>query len=209
MKQHLNSISVNNIEIKYLIKRKDIKNIYFRFKKDKILYVTCNYLISDKNISKLLIENKESLIKMYHKINVKNQDIYYLGQKLNLINSEKIWLDEFDIYAPSIEQAKNYIYSLALAILQKRLNNIMILFNDLPEFTLKTRHMTSRWGVCNKKSMTITLNKELITKNINLIDYVIIHELCHFKYMNHSAAYWEYVSKFYPYYKRARKELHY
>ena len=69
--------------------------------------------------------------------------------------------------------------------------------------------MKTRWGVCNKKSMSVTLNTELITKEVHLIDYVIVHELCHFKHMDHSKKYWDYVETFYPYYKKARKELKY
>ena len=67
--------------------------------------------------------------------------------------------------------------------------------------------MTTRWGVCNIKSMTVTLNFELIKKDVSLIDYVIIHELCHFKYMNHSNDFWREVEKYYPYHKMARKML--
>ena len=69
--------------------------------------------------------------------------------------------------------------------------------------------MKSKWGVCNIKSMTVTLNTELITKDVHLIDYVIVHELCHFKHMNHSTFFWQEVSKYYPYYKEARRELNY
>jgi len=81
------------------------------------------------------------------------------------------------------------------------------MFNDLPEFKLRIRYMKTRWGVCNKSSMSVTLNSELIHKDVALIDYVIIHELCHFKYMNHSNAFWKEVEKYYPYYKLARKRL--
>ena len=83
----------------------------------------------------------------------------------------------------------------------------MNMFDDLPKFTLRVRKMKTRWGVCNKSSMTVTLNTELITKDVNLIDYVIVHELCHFKHMDHSPAFWNEVYKYYPYYKQARKEL--
>jgi len=55
--------------------------------------------------------------------------------------------------------------------------------------------------------MTVTLNSSLIHKDVTLIDYVIIHELCHFKYMDHSSAFWKEVEKYYPYYKLARERL--
>ena len=67
--------------------------------------------------------------------------------------------------------------------------------------------MTSRWGVNNVKKHIITLNSELIKKDISLIDYVIIHELCHFYEGNHSERFWHQVSLRYPNYKEARKRL--
>ena len=80
-------------------------------------------------------------------------------------------------------------------------------FDNLPNFRVRTRLMKTKWGVCNISSMTVTLNVTLITKREDLIDYVIIHELSHFKHMNHSAAFWDEVGRHYPDYKRARKEL--
>ena len=67
--------------------------------------------------------------------------------------------------------------------------------------------MKTRWGVCNKSSMTVTLNTTLIHKAVPLIDYVIIQELCHFKHMDHSPSFWKEVEKYYPYYKLARERL--
>ena len=67
--------------------------------------------------------------------------------------------------------------------------------------------MTTRWGVCNKKTKTITLNSELIKYSIDKLDYVIIHELSHFIHFNHSKEFWLLVSKYCPRYKEIRKEL--
>ena len=67
--------------------------------------------------------------------------------------------------------------------------------------------MKTRWGVNNRGNNTITLNSELLKKDIDLLDYVIIHELCHFYEANHSPRFWAWVSKYYPDYKLARKRL--
>ena len=53
------------------------------------------------------------------------------------------------------------------------------------------------------------LSPELISNivEIDLLDYVIIHELCHFYEPNHSSRFWDHVSEYYPKYKEARKRL--
>ena len=67
--------------------------------------------------------------------------------------------------------------------------------------------MLTRWGVCNPSKKTVTLNTELLKKDIDLLDYVIIHELCHFFEANHSKNFWYLVGLAYPNYKEARKRL--
>ena len=67
--------------------------------------------------------------------------------------------------------------------------------------------MKTRWGVCNVRDKIITLNTELLKRDIDLLDYVIIHEMCHFYEANHSVRFWQKVEKYYPNYKLARKRL--
>ena len=201
---------IDDIEIDVVIQRKNIKNIYFRIKEDLKLYVSCNIMCTNSYIERLLNNNKKDILKMYNNILLKNKkksDIYYLGNKMNYIFDNNIFIDGLNIYGPNVESINNYLEKNSINIFKNRLDNLRIMFSDLPEFRLRVRHMKTRWGVCNKSSMTVTLNTELIHKDVTLIDYVIIHELCHFKHMNHSKSFWEEVSKYYPYYKLARKRL--
>lgn len=203
-------IELDGITFNVIITRKKIKNIYFRIKEDLNIYVSANYLITNSYIEKLLKQNKKDLIKMYNNIKnkiVDNNKIYYLGEELEFIESKIIRIDECCAYGPSIEKINEYLKKKSINIFTERLKRLKIMFEDLPNFKLRTRLMKTRWGVCNKSSMTITLNTELIHKDVSLIDYVIIHELCHFKHMNHSASFWMEVEKYYPYYKLARKRL--
>ena len=94
-----------------------------------------------------------------------------------------------------------------LKVFSERLNKCALLFDNLPRFSLRIRKMTTRWGVNNRGNNTITLNSELIKKDVTLIDYVCIHELCHFIHANHSKSFWIEVEKRYPYYKEARRRL--
>ena len=77
----------------------------------------------------------------------------------------------------------------------------------IPKPNLKIRTMKTRWGVCNRKSKTITLNTRLLEYDISCLDYVIVHELSHFIHPNHSSEFWNLVGKYYPKYKECRKML--
>ena len=59
-------------------------------------------------------------------------------------------------------------------------------------------------GQYNKKNNTINLNLLLAHMNEELIEYVIIHELAHTRYMDHQKGFWEEVRKYCPYYKEYR-----
>lgn len=62
------------------------------------------------------------------------------------------------------------------------------------------------WGSCSNKK-NITINLELIKYSEQAIRYVILHEFCHIKYMNHSKDFWNLVEKYMPDYKQVKKEF--
>jgi len=71
---------------------------------------------------------------------------------------------------------------------------------------LQLKNLNSRWGSCSIKKI-LSFNIKLMYFNHKVIDYVIVHELCHLKEMNHSAKFWKLVQNIIPNYNIYRKEL--
>lgn len=62
-----------------------------------------------------------------------------------------------------------------------------------------------RWGSCNTKK-EITYNYLIVTLPMDLIDYIVVHELCHIHHMNHDRSFWRKIGSVMPDYKK-RMEL--
>lgn len=68
------------------------------------------------------------------------------------------------------------------------------------------RDQKTRWGSCSAKG-TLSFNWRLMLAPPEILDYVVIHELCHLTYMDHSAAFWRKVESVCPGYRTARRWL--
>lgn len=194
------------------IEKKSNKNTYIRVKDDLNIYVTTSYFTTNKQITKLLDDNYSYIYKMLEtqsKRNSKKELFYYLGKKYDIIiygNGIEIYDDK--IYVKSIDYLNKWYKKEMKKIYIERLDyNYNLFTENIPYPNLKIRKMTTRWGVCNKKTTTVTLNSELMKYTIDKLDYVIIHELSHFLYFNHSSNFWKQVEKYCPNYKKIRKEL--
>lgn len=206
-------IELNDKEIQVEITPKNNKNIYMRFIDENTLSVSCNSFVSKKEILRILEKNRKSLERMQlQKEKEMTRDIFfqYLGKSYTRIFDGKTKNVEFledNVIAKDEKVLDKFYKQECVRVFQAELDRILPYFSHIPKFTLRIRFMKTRWGVNNLSSHTITLNSELLKKDIDLIDYVIIHELCHFYEANHSDRFWNHVSKYYPKYKEARKRL--
>ena len=188
-----------NLEI---VKKSTTKNIYIRVKDDLTIYVTCNTLTSNKKIMSVIEENK-----VKEKIKF-NSEFYYLGKKYDIIYTEfcDFKLGENKVFIKRDFDLDKWKKKQALGIFSEHLEMCYNNFTrSIPHPKLRLRKMTTRWGVCNVKTHVITLNTELITKDIGCLDYVIYHELSHLIEANHSKKFWAIVEENCPDYKKWRK----
>ncbi len=205
--------TIENIEYEVIIIRKNNKNTYIRVKEDMKIYVTTNYFTTKLGIKKILDNNTTALkqmIKQQNNKNKKNEYFNYLG------NSYEVFIDEVDeikflddaLFTPSEEYLNKWLKKEIKKLFQERLEyNYNRYEEKIPFPKLKIRKMTTRWGVCNIRDNSVTLNSKLIEYSIEKLDYVIIHELSHFIHFNHSKLFWNQVEKYTPNYKQIRKEL--
>lgn len=209
-------MEVNYKENKYpveIVRKKQNKNTYFRIKKDLTIYITTNSLVSDKEILKMLEENKSSIERMIDKQIFKNESttgFYYLGKKYDVVyvQGKDIILGDTKVFVGKDTTIEKWYQKQAAIVFKERFDSCYKNFTrSIPYPKLRIRKMTSRWGVCNYKDIVVTLNLELIKREISCLDYVIYHELSHLIEANHSNKFWKVVEENYPNYKNVRRIL--
>lgn len=205
--------AIDQKKLEVVIIKKNNKNTYIRIKDDMKIYVTTNYFVTKKQIKKLLDDNYSSLQRMLNRIIMSKEEqnkFYYLGKQYDIIfmNTDKVEIINSKIYTTDQKMLVRWYQQNMKDLFLSRLNKWYDIFEeDIPFPILKIRKMKTRWGVCNRKNISVTLNSELMRYDIEKIDYVIIHELSHFVHFDHSKDFWNLVSKYCPDYKRIRKEL--
>jgi len=78
---------------------------------------------------------------------------------------------------------------------------------DLKLEKIAIRSFKRLWGNCDYSSKSIQLNWQIILSPIRVIDYVVVHELCHLVHPNHSKRFWKKVEKYMPDYREAKRWL--
>ena len=194
---------------KVLIVKKNNKNTYIKIKDDLTIYVTTNYLTTKREVKTILDNEKEFLrnaLSKTRKKMEKEQLFYYLGEKYDiiLVPFENTEVSDGKIFVKDMKTLEKWLKKETKRIFVERLEYNYNLFDeDIPFPKLKIRSMKTRWGVCNKRDNSVTLNSKLIKYSIHEIDYVIIHELSHFVHFDHSREFWETVRMHMPDYKKA------
>lgn len=228
----MNKIKYENKTIAYTVSKAKVKNIYISIQDGEVVvkapwYVTANEI---QNV----VENKRKwIINALEKYSVSPRRTkeysngetyqilgksYVLSVYFQITNKAELKVDNgaIDIILPldyankdNTELIKKLIDKMYYMIAEKEVEVSMEKMRKLvglaPE-EYRIKKTKSLWGSCssNKK---ITINQNLMMYSRKAIDYVVLHEICHLKYMNHSKKFWDMVATYMPDYKEAEKEL--
>lgn len=226
----------NNItqKITYDLERKRVKNINLRIRSDETLFVSASPLVAVKTIDDFIISKSDFILKSLARFSekrkwgidnkkyVSGESFYLLGKQMRLSvrQSNQNCVEEDGVYI--ILECKNINdLSLKTRVMKKFFKEKCVeIFNDainknypkfkkygIPYPAVKIRSMETRWGTCILQKKQITLNTKLIHFSRNCINYVVIHEFCHFKYPNHSNAFYDFMTILMPDWKDRKKEL--
>lgn len=207
-------VTINNENFEVIIIKKKIKNTYIRVKSDLKIYVSTNVFASEKYILDLIYNNEKSVLNMIDREKrklEKSKKFFYLGNDYNIILCNEFknpLIKDGYVYVSSLKKLDDFLIKEAKRILPERLLLCYEKMNKcVPWPRLVIRKMVRKWGYCNKRDKLVTLNRDLVKYGYDEIDYVIVHELCHFIHFDHSKAFWETVKYYKPNYKENRKVL--
>ena len=187
-------IEINSTKIIVKLEnRKNMKHCYLRILDKQLIQIRANNYFTIKD-AKNLLEKKlkwieESLLKLEEK-SLNENEFFYLGEVKNLMEYKVKNLDTF--YKKEIEK---YI-----PFLVDKYSKQMNLFPS----SIKYRKNKRTWGSCNYKN-GLNFNILLMKFPIEIMEYVVIHELAHIKHKNHSKNFWDLVEVYCPDYKQREK----
>ena len=212
--------------MEYTVTKKKIKNFIIRIYPDLRIAVSVPLHASNKDIENFIQSKKEWIETTLKKIkvakenknNLKENIIKILGKEREkkIIESdlERLRLTDTSIYIYSknidtLEIEKKLFeweFEELKSILEKNLEKYTKLLNTNINY-YRIKKLSSAWGIYHKKENYISFNFDLIEKDIECIEYVVLHELCHIFYMNHQKNFWTLLEKYMPDYKIRRKKL--
>lgn len=168
----------NNNNISYKIIRSNIKNIYIQIRDGEVL-VKASKKVKDDYIKQLIVKREKWIIKKLQQEKISKEEDSIAITTEEIENLKQIILESISYYGKNLKAYPNKI-------------------------TIK--NIKYAWGSCSAKK-NITINAHLAHKSRQVIEYVVLHEMCHLKQMNHSEKFWNLVEENMPNYKEYRKAL--
>lgn len=223
-----------NGTIRIKIFRKKIKNVHLKVFRSLEVSLSVPEQVSDEWINSFLLSRKEWInnqLTKYKKtsgynnlIEIRNgSSTQLLGKDMRIykeaslknricIDEKKIYLYLMDVTNDELAQKEfsKWWRQTAKKVYQNEIDYFyenVIRKYEITKPMLKIRKMKTLWGSCTPSKNKITLNEYLLKANIRCIQYVVLHELTHLLYPNHSSDFYDFLTIHMPDWSERKKQL--
>ncbi len=231
MEKH--TITYGDRTIEFELVRKNVKNVNLKVKPDLRVIVSAGknvpyaYIESFvKNKARWILKNiryfQETQSENARKEYVNGETVRYLGKqyRLRVVQAEteeaKYYQGFIYLYVKDRDDSrkKELLFNRWLREKAKEVFNESLdrMYPKLKKYgvdkpDVSVRAMKTRWGSCSNRKKKITLNSELVKAPKSCIDYVVLHELVHFKYRNHNKDFYNFLTALMPDWKKRKAIL--
>lgn len=212
--------------IEYEVIKSKIKNLYIHIKEGKVI-VKAPIKAKNKDIENVIEQKKKWIYEKLEKINDKEykqgSNVFLLGRayplKIKFIkqNTSNIYIENGNmvaeipkkyknIYSQKIEELLDDVY---MKVAEKEVDMAMQIVTRIVGIKpnkYRIKKLKTAWGTCTSNK-NITINSSLMKYDRTVIQYVVLHEICHLKYMNHSKDFWNMVKQYMGNYEEVRRKL--
>lgn len=231
MEEHV--LTADGITVKYfVIRRRSMKNLRMRVGDKGEIVVSCSPRTALWRIEAFVVKNIPWISKQQAKIKeegtgeprryVNLEKYLFCGKEYTLVvltgAKEKVNINgDFLVLTVKNEGdtekkrrlLDNWYRRQAKAVFESRFRALAEKYREYfkDDYKLVVRQMKARWGTCIINKKTVVLNFKLIYADVKYLDYVIMHELCHFYHRNHDRAFYSMLGSFVPDCKQLKKQL--
>ena len=208
-------------EIAYQVVRSNRKSVALVIDNEANLIVRAPALMPDTVIDEFVRRKKRWINEKQQQVAVfgekhppvvveTGESIMYLGSNYAIIKND---VDEADISGNELIVPENYdiealtawLKGQAMQIISERVTLYANVMGVTPG-TVKLSEAKARWGSCSTKN-NLNFAWRLVMCPLSVIDYVVVHELSHITYKNHSPAFWARVKTVLPTYEDGQEWL--
>ncbi|MDP4163659.1 MAG: SprT family zinc-dependent metalloprotease [Bacillota bacterium] len=165
-------------------------------------------------------EKKNRMLGPMEKVYEHGESFLYLGntypiqiyQDINIGQDNVVFEDgTLHIYVKQLEDEKikqalkRFYYQQCKALVEKSIQYYQSNFKTKPR-SIRISDSKTTWGTCDSK-LQLTFNWRLAMAPQKVIDYVVVHEMCHMVHLNHDRSFWRLVGKIMPDYKELENWL--
>ncbi|TCT17571.1 hypothetical protein EDD68_12819 [Melghiribacillus thermohalophilus] len=232
MEQH--HVQYGNNTIEFYVVRKNVKNVNLNIKPDTTIIVSAHQKVPVDFIKEFVRKKAPWIVKHVNQFDkvqpevrrereyISGESFKYLGKQYRLrvrqTDGEEfvkylrgflyLYVKDPEHYKKKEKLMQEWFRQRAHVIFYEALDKVYPKLQkyDIPRPNIQIRTMKARWGSCLVDSSAILLNAELIKAPKPCIEYVILHELIHFKYNDHSSNFYEMLYSLMPDWEK-RKEI--